>query len=82
MTLLDYIAYRDPAKKQDFNKLKEVYLKGCQTNWSNPNTVDVKSVNDKKSLAIYLSKYIAKAKKPLYCVDSSLDSQLNFGVLE
>lgn len=60
LSLMDYHNLRNKNGKQDFNDSKKAFLKGKECNWSNPNSVDVKSVYSKKDLAVYLSKYISK----------------------
>ncbi|MGB5802613.1 MAG: hypothetical protein WBH21_01150 [Vibrio anguillarum] len=49
--------------KQDFKVIAMRYEKGKKENWSQPNSVDIKSVNNNQSIANYLSKYFAKDSK-------------------
>ena len=41
-------------------RAKKAYNYGVSTNWTSPNTTDVKSVKNVDNLAAYLSKYLAK----------------------
>lgn len=64
MTLAHYIKLR---AKNDENKIRmyynnyvKAYYKGKSTNWREPNSVDVVSIRDTKSLSHYLAKYLTK----------------------
>ena len=46
-----------------FEKLKEQFIASKKTNFSQPNTVDVKAVTDEKNIASYIAKYITKNEK-------------------
>lgn len=56
LTLSQYAKMR----KKTISEVKEAYAKGKRNNWSNPNSVDVKSVKSDDELAIYLAKYLTK----------------------
>jgi len=60
LTLSEYHKLRCKTKKITFQESAEAYAQGKKSNWSNPNSVDVRSVYNKKKLAIYLAKYITK----------------------
>lgn len=47
-------------RKKSISEVKEAYAKGKRCNWTNPNSVDVKSVKSDDELAIYLAKYLTK----------------------
>lgn len=79
MSLSDYHALRNKNLKCDFQKSALSYANGNRCNWSNPNSVDVRSVQSKKDLAIYLSKYIAKSDDNADVSDEMLVRQLAFG---
>lgn len=60
MTLNDYVnAYNDNGKVP-FDVLKKRFFRGKSLNWSQPNSVDVKSVGSGKKIAFYISKYFGK----------------------
>lgn len=61
LSLSAYHALRNSKGNCDFEKSKAAYAKGCLSNWANPNSVDVRSVSNKKDLASYLAKYVSKA---------------------
>jgi len=65
MTLSEYLTLRsegcDINKRMYFEKYKNAYYKGKETNWRSPNSVDIKSINNTKSLSHYLAKYLTKA---------------------
>lgn len=46
------------------------YQYGMQTNWSNPNSTDIKDLEDKKNIAAYITKYICKG------VDEKLNEKM------
>lgn len=47
-------------RKKSISEVKEAYAKGKRCKWTNPNSVDVKSVKSDDELAIYLAKYLTK----------------------
>lgn len=63
LNLSEYNNLVNSDKKVDFNIIAKRYAKGKKDNWSQPNSVDVKSVNNNQSIANYLSKYFAKDSK-------------------
>lgn len=46
--------------KADLGKLPKWYAQGCREGWKNPNSVDVRMINDDKQINYYISKYISK----------------------
>lgn len=74
--------YNELSIKQGSNDIKknyERYNKGKNTNWSNPNTVDIKSIYSKKELAMYLGKYITKRVNAAELNEEELERQTTFG---
>lgn len=65
MSLNEYLNYRsgncDVNRRTYFDSYKKAYFKGKETKWRSPNSVDVKSINNTKSLSHYLAKYLTKA---------------------
>lgn len=70
MSLLQYAIHR--GKKVE--EVKEAYIKGVKTKWRTPNSVDVKSVNSSKMLAVYLAKYLVKDIIPVKNKDSAVSN--------
>lgn len=62
-----------------FKDAHKAYQKGVDSNWSNPNSVDVKSVYGKKDLACYLAKYVAKQIDEDSQTDEETTRQMAFG---
>ena len=64
MTYNQYAEYmvRMYPKMKNINKLPEWYAKGRREKWQNPNSVDVKYINDPKQINYYISKYISKSE--------------------
>lgn len=60
------LSYQDYFKKYSNNgqtcekTLKRRYKKGVAFRWTNPNTVDVRAVNNAKNISFYIAKYITK----------------------
>ena len=79
MSLSEYHTMRCKYGKQDFSNSAAAYAAGNKSNWSNPNTVDVKSVYSKNELAIYLSKYICKNAAADGISETEKTRQLAFG---
>lgn len=57
----DYMVKTYPNLK-NVNKLPEWYAKGKRDNWENPNSIDVKYINDFRQINYYISKYISKSE--------------------
>lgn len=76
MSLSEYVANQAVSDGVSYTQLAKRYAKGCQDAWSNPPSVDVKSVINGKSIEFYLSKYFAKddEDKPL---KNDLDNEEN-----
>ena len=79
LTLSQYHQMRCKNGAEDFNKNALIFAKGKKCKWSNPNSVDVRSVHNKNNLAIYLSKYISKKDKNEDISEDMLQRQLSFG---
>ena len=60
MSFLDYSYWRIQGGSSDQTKIEKSYNHGQNTNWRDPNTVDIKSVKNIKSMGAYLAKYISK----------------------
>lgn len=60
LTFDEYNYYRSQQGSSDIEKNKKAYSYGLRTNWRSPNTTDVKSVKNVKSLSAYLAKYLTK----------------------
>lgn len=60
MSFQDYVCHRKRQGSSNLSKLKKSYDYGQRTNWSSPNTSDVKSVKNVHNLANYLAKYLTK----------------------
>lgn len=79
MSLTDYHNLRNKSDKCDFHISAKAYAAGQKSKWSNPNTVDVRKVRDKKDLAIYLAKYISKPIEETEPDAELTERQINFG---
>ena len=64
MSLNEYVNLRskncDLKRKKFFESYKKAYFKGVETGWRSPNSVDVVSIKNSKSLGYYLAKYVTK----------------------
>lgn len=60
LTLSEYNRLVNKNQKTDFSLIAKRYAQGKKDNWSQPNSVDVRSVTNNKSISNYLSKYFAK----------------------
>jgi len=65
----------EPSFKESFS----IYMKQKKDNWSNPNSVDVRSIKTNKDLAVYLSKYICKNVSKKEQTTELTERQKNFG---
>ena len=79
INLSQYHAMRNLQASCSFEKSKAAFAAGQRSKWSNPNSVDIRSVLGKRDLAIYLSKYIAKQTKSEDKTDAQLERELSFG---
>ena len=61
MTLTEYNKYTNPDNKKEFKKVATSYFKGKACNWSQPPTIDIKSVISNKAISNYIAKYFAKS---------------------
>lgn len=79
LSLNEYYKLRRKHSNLSFNDAKEAYIKGKKSNWSNPNSVDIRSITNKKSMLSYLSKYISKNKNDSIGNDTLIERQKSFG---
>ena len=63
LNLSEYNNIINSDKKLEFKEVARRYAVGKKDNWTQPNSVDVKSVNNNQSISNYLSKYFAKDSK-------------------
>lgn len=63
LTFDEYKYWRCQDRKVDDQVLLKSFNHGQNTRWRDPNTTDVKSVRHVRSLAAYLSKYLAKGEQ-------------------
>lgn len=79
INLLQYHAMRNRSAICSFEKSAAAYAAGKRAKWSNPNTVDVKSVYGKKQLAMYLAKYVCKPVNKAKLTPQQTEREINFG---
>jgi len=60
MSFSDYSYWRNQNNSTNRAIIVKSYNHGQNTNWRDPNTVDIKSVKNIKSMGAYLAKYISK----------------------
>jgi len=60
LSLLDYHSQYSASYGSNFNISKVRFAKGKRSAWTEPNSVDVKSVIGEKQISSYISKYFAK----------------------
>lgn len=60
LSLSEYHAMRNKSGEIDFKSSAHAFASGCASNWSNPNSIDIRSAHSSKDLGAYLAKYIAK----------------------
>lgn len=60
LSLLEYRQLVDKDHKTPFKLISQRYAKGKSSNWSNPPSVDCKSVISNKAISNYISKYFGK----------------------
>lgn len=75
MKLSDYVS-NYASDRVSYSDLAKRYAKGCQDNWENPPSVDVKSVVNGKSIIFYISKYFSKNDEAK-TVKNDLDNEEN-----
>lgn len=76
MKLQDYVKRYSNNGHSDFDRLKKAYMAGIGSKWSDPNSVDARSVVSKKAIAAYVSKYFSKSSKT-GCKCNPLDNEDN-----
>lgn len=79
LSLTEYHALRNRYKKCDFKKSAAAYAAGKMSNWSNPNSVDVRSIHSTYELGGYIAKYMCKEVDPDDQSDELNDRQISFG---
>jgi|TARA_B110000908_G_C10260605_1_gene458972 hypothetical protein len=79
LSLLEYHKSRNRFNSTSFEDSKKAFAQGTKCNWSNPNSVDVRSVSNKKDLAIYLSKYVTKPVTKSSDLVQDIEREINFG---
>lgn len=62
MDLEDYTKWCNGQGTTDISTILTRYKRGIKTNWRDPNTTDIHSVNKVRNLAAYLSKYMSKGE--------------------
>jgi len=67
-----YIKTYFNEKTSTIENLKYRFAKGCQDNWANPNSTDVKAVHKVKDMAAYLIKYLSKNESGKRQIDGHL----------
>jgi hypothetical protein len=60
LTFNEYNNLYNPDNKKEIAKVKKAYYEGVKSNWSNPNSTDVKALKNDKNIAGYMAKYMAK----------------------
>lgn len=60
MSLDEYVTTYSNNGKRSIDRLKTAYYNGIESNWTNPNSTDVRSVVNVKNIAGYLAKYMVK----------------------
>lgn len=63
LTLDEYVNLYNPKGEQDVSRLEMAYKKGCESQWTNPNTTDVHAVHKIKDISAYLAKYMGKSEE-------------------
>lgn len=61
LSLMDYNNLYNSNGKVEFNVIAKRYAKGKSNDWTQPNSVDCKSVISKKAISNYISKYFSKS---------------------
>lgn len=74
LSFADYHKLRNKYSECAIEKSSSAYYKGRSDNWKNPNSVDIKSVRNKKNLAAYLGKYVSKNVADLALSPENSDS--------
>lgn len=79
MSLSEYHAMRGGGHGDAFVKSSQAFASGQSSKWSNPNSVDVRSVSNNKDLASYLGKYMSKNVSDEDASDEELSRMYAFG---
>lgn len=75
ISLNDYWSLYKSKENYTFDRVAKMYAKNKASNWSQPNSVDVKSVNSKSAISYYISKYFSKDVNGVKC--NELDDHEN-----
>lgn len=79
MSRKEYVKYSIQQGQKDLSIILKRYDYGVKTNWKDPNTTDIHSVNKVRNLAAYLSKYMTKGEAQK---DENGDYELKFRRIE
>lgn len=75
MSILDYARYR----KKKVEEVVDAYARNRASDWTEPPTVDVKQIRNRKALASYLSKYMAKKSETAAGTEADQERAGTFG---
>ena len=76
LNLSEYNNLINPDKKLQFDQVAKRYALGKKDNWTQPNSVDVKSVSNSTSINNYISKYFSKTSSG-NVICNELDTEVN-----
>jgi len=76
LSLYDYNKLYNSNKKTPFSLIAERYAKGKKNKWTQPNSVDVRSVVGGQNIAGYIAKYFKKSDS-VHCKCNALDNAEN-----
>jgi hypothetical protein len=62
MSLKDYYNSRKHEKNSNQQKITKAYIEGVASKWQNPNSTDVKNINQIKNIISYCIKYLVKSR--------------------
>jgi len=79
LSFKDYCKLRNAQSNEDIQSAASAFTAGNRSKWSNPNSVDVRSVKNNRDLASYIAKYIAKEIKTEEMDEATEARGLSFG---
>lgn len=79
MSLTEYHALRNLTRSCTFKKSQKAYAVGKKCNWTNPNSVDTRSITSEYYLALYIAKYLSKTIEKEKKSKETLKRELKFG---
>lgn len=79
LTFAEYCKIRHADTNEKIQDAAKAFAAGQRSKWCNPNSVDVRSVKNKRDLASYIAKYIAKEIKPEEMDEATEARGLSFG---